>query len=79
MTKFCGFNGFGDSAGDSMTGQGTTWKGRGVLPAGKLKNVPSDVANISGSSRRMAKAKVGSGGGLGTHYRGPNALSRGNK
>jgi hypothetical protein len=79
MTKFCGFNAFGDSAGDDLSRQSTEWKGRGVLPKGKLKNVPSETANISGGNRRLAKSKYGHGGSLGTSYRGPNALSRGKK
>jgi hypothetical protein len=71
-------NAFGNSAGDSMTENCTTWKGRGVLPKGKLKRYPSEAGNISGGNRRLAKAKLGTGGGSGTTFaRGVNAFSKG--
>jgi hypothetical protein len=77
MTTFKGFNAFGDSAGDSLSAPKTEWKGRGVLPKGKLKRYPGEAANISNGNRRLAKAKHGAGGGSGTSHRGTNAFTKG--
>lgn len=72
-------NAFGNSAGDDMDKNSTTWKGRGVLPKGKLKRYPGEVGEISGGNRRLSKAKYGTGGGSGTSQRGQNAFTKGGK
>jgi hypothetical protein len=68
-------NAFGNNAGDSLDANPTTWKGRGVLPKGKVK-IPSGLGNISSGNRRLAKAKVGTGGSS-TSVRGQNAFTKG--
>lgn len=78
MTKYKGVNGFGNSAGDSTTTHVTKYKGRGVF-GGKSMSYSSASADISGSGRHYAKAKMGTGGGSPTHMRGKNAFSRGRK
>lgn len=79
MTKFRNtINAFGDSAGDDMEKHVTVWRGlEPGMPLGKLKRYPGEAANISGGNRRLAKAKLGDGGGSGTHFCGKNAFSRG--
>lgn len=57
----------------------TAFKGRGALPAGKLKGYPGAVADISGSNRRVAKSAHGAGSGAGTMQRGTNAFSKGKR
>jgi len=77
MTKFKNsVNAFANSAGDSTTANKTTWKGRGVLPKGKLGKYPGGVADISGGNRRLAKSSHGTGGG-GHPVRGTNAFTKG--
>jgi hypothetical protein len=69
-------NAFGNSAGDDMSKHVTQWKGRGVLPKGKLGKYPAGVGDISSGNRRLAKAKVGTGGSS-TSVRGQNAFTKG--
>jgi hypothetical protein len=78
MTTFKNIvNAFGNSAGDSLSTNSTSWKGRGVLPKGKLGKYPGGAGDISGGNRRLAKAKHGTGGGSGTSFHGKNAFSKG--
>jgi hypothetical protein len=70
-------NAFGSSAGDSISTNSTSWCGRSGMPKGKLKNVPSSVANIEHGNRRLAKANYGAGSGH--SVRGHNAFSKGGK
>ncbi len=79
MTVYRGVNGFGNSAGDSITENCTKYGGRGGFPEGKLKRYPSAVSDISGGNRRLAKSNHGDGGGSGTSVRGTNAFSKGGK
>ena len=76
MTRYVNkVNAFGDNAGDSLTNNPTTWKGvKTGVPKGKMKSV-SDDGNISGGNRRLAKAKLGSGG-AGHPVKGTNAFSK---
>jgi hypothetical protein len=77
MTTFKGYNGFGNSAGDSLSTNATKYGGRGALRKGKL-NYSGELGNISGGNRRLAKAKYGAGSS-GTSFRGQNAFSKGRK
>jgi hypothetical protein len=75
-------NAFGSSAGDSMSANPTKWRGCPSVgfPKGKLSNYPGEAAAISTGNRRLAKAKLGTGGGGGTTFRkGVNAFSKGGK
>jgi hypothetical protein len=55
----------------------TQFKGRGSLPGGKMnKRYPGEVADISGSNRRAAKANHGEGAGSATQYCGRSAFGR---
>ena len=78
-TKYNGVNGFGDSDGDSLTMNATTYKGKVGMPKGKLQRYPSAVADISGGNRRLSKSNHGDGGGSGVSMRGTNAFSKGRK
>lgn len=69
-------NAFGNSAGDNMDKHVTKWSGRGVLPAGRLKNYPGETGKISGGNRRLAKASYGTGDG-GVYFKGTNAFTKG--
>jgi hypothetical protein len=79
MTKFINkVNAFGNNAGDSLTNNPTTWKGvKTGVPKGKLKGV-GETGDISGSNRRLAKAKYGTGGSN-PPFKGTNAFSKGRK
>jgi hypothetical protein len=79
MTKYSGVNGFGNSAGDSISENCTNYGGRGSMPAGKLKRYPSAVADLEAGNRRLAKSNHGEGGGSGVSMRGTNAFSKGGK
>lgn len=59
-------------------GMSTKFTGRGAFPKGKM-SVPKGLNDIEGGNRRMAKAKVGDGGGSGTTFRGTNAFSKGKR
>jgi len=82
MTKFKNtVNAFGNSAGDDMSKNSTTWKGHASvgMPKGKLNRYPGPTGEISGGNRRLSKAKYGAGGGSGTSVRGQNAFTKGGK
>jgi len=68
-------NAFGSSAGDSLSTNSTSWKGRGVLPKGKLK-YPGAAGDISGGNRRLAKSDYGTGGSS-QCVKGTNAFTKG--
>ena len=73
-------NAFGSSAGDSVTAHTTKYKGRGSFPKGSPGKYPGGAGDISGGNRRLAKSKMGTGGGGGTTFKkGTNAFSRGGK
>lgn len=59
----------------------TKFGGRPAVPAGPLKRYPGGVASIDDGNRRLAKSKVGDGGGSGTSFSttGGNAFGRGRK
>ncbi len=69
MTTYNGVNGFGNSAGDSITENCTKY--------GKLKRYPGAVADTSAGNRRLAKSNHGDGGSSGTTQRGTNAFTKG--
>jgi hypothetical protein len=72
-------NAFGNSAGDDMSKNSTTWKGAGTsFPKGKLKRYPAGAGDISSGNRRLAKAKLGKSES-GTSFCGKNAFSRSGK
>lgn len=48
----------------------TEFKGRGAVPAGKLKHFPGSTANISNSNRKVARSEYGTGDGSSTRYSG---------
>lgn len=83
MTKFTGhrtgFNRTGSNACDPMPdGVATKFTGRGAFPKGKMR-VDAGLNDIDDGNRRMAKVKVGNGGGSGTTHRGTNAFNKGGK
>jgi hypothetical protein len=47
----------------------TKFNGRPAVPAGQLKRYPGGAASIDNGNRRLAKTKVGDGGGSGTVFR----------
>lgn len=57
-------------------GQTTNFRGRGALPNGKLQRTPGIADATAGGNRRLAKSKVGDGGGSGTKFKGVNAFSK---
>ena len=68
-------NAFGNSAGDDMSKNSTSWKGAGTsFPKGKLKRYPS--LDVSSGNRRLAKAKLGKSES-GTSFCGKNAFTKG--
>lgn len=81
MTKFkghkTGFNtkGSNDATPNFLGAPTTKFGGRPAVPAGPLKRYPGQVANISSSNRRLAKATHGEGEGSGTNFCGTNAFS----
>jgi hypothetical protein len=79
MTNYRGVNGFGNSAGDSISENCTNYGGRSGMPKGKLKHYPSAVADVSNGNRRLAKSNHGAGDGSGVAMRGTNAFSKGGK
>jgi hypothetical protein len=81
MTQFrghkTGFNRTGSNSCVPMEdGMSTKFTGRGALPKGKMK-VPGGLNDIEGGNRRLAKTRVGDGGGSGSSFRGTNAFSKG--
>lgn len=75
MTKFkghrTGFNKSGSNtcAPNESGPPATKFGGRPAVPAGPLKRYPSGAAEISDGNRRLAKSRVGDGGGSGTTFK----------
>lgn len=75
MTKFkghrTGFNKSGNNtcAPNESGPPATKFGGRPAVPAGPLKRYPSGAAEISDGNRRLAKSRVGDGGGSGTTFK----------